>query len=605
MDPQTRGWPSALVAGVGVGVILVLAYGCQPSAQPVRTSPAPHSGASSSGSPAPELAKSSSSDPSAIKDASSVQLVPEGPQQPPPHPTQPPQGATVAPVAQSSPLAAQVPQPRYGRRQDPPSAKHEDASDSTSHAPPKPKRGKKNPVDPVQANGPIFQNWPKPRLVLIFSGQQWGYIEPCGCAGLENMKGGLARRFTFVKQLKKQGWNPVAFDLGGQVRRQGRQAQIKFHYTLDALRLMGYGAVGLGPQDLKLPPEEILTELVDESTPLVCANLTLLDFPAPSVRVVEQGGIRIGAVAVLSPKLEKQIQNDQIRLAPMHSAVEQALRQLKQKQCQLLLLLCYASVQEARELARVFPQFHFVVAADRLDEPPAQPQKLNQGRSWLIRVGHKGMYVVAVGVYGPEAQQWKYQRVPVDARFPNAPEIDQRMAAYQEQLKELGWEGLGLRALPHPKGTQFVGSQVCGECHTKAYQIWKNTPHAHATRTLEQLNPPRHFDPECISCHATGWEPQRYVPYHSGYDSLDKTPHLRANGCENCHGPGSRHVAIEMGEVDASALEVQAARASMRVTLEEAKQRTCLQCHDLDNSPDYIKLGFEAYWPQIEHHGTD
>src|SRR5437667_9941532 len=110
-----------------------------------------------------------------------------------------------------------------------------------------------------------------------------------------------------------------------------------------------------------------------------------------------------------------------------------------------------------------------------------------------------------------------------------------------------GWEALGIRPLPHPTGRTFVGSETCGTCHTKAYDIWKKTPHAKATATLTGLAIPRQFDPECLSCHVTGWEPQKFFPFKSGYESMTSTKHLVANGCENCHGPGSRHVDIEMG----------------------------------------------------------
>ena len=51
---------------------------------------------------------------------------------------------------------------------------------------------------------------------------------------------------------------------------------------------------------------------------------------------------------------------------------------------------------------------------------------------------------------------------------------------------------------------------------TKAYEVWSKTPHAHATDSL--VKPPnsrgniaRHFDPECLSCHVTGWDPQQLI----------------------------------------------------------------------------------------------
>src|SRR5262245_27409076 len=81
---------------------------------------------------------------------------------------------------------------------------------------------KKEKPDPVAVNGPIFVGWPKPDVALVFTGEQNGYLEPCGCAGLENQKGGLRRRFTFLKGLRAKGWPVVAMDLGGQEQRFGK-----------------------------------------------------------------------------------------------------------------------------------------------------------------------------------------------------------------------------------------------------------------------------------------------------------------------------------------------------------------------------------------------
>ena len=95
-------------------------------------------------------------------------------------------------------------------------------------------------IDAVgQANDafvPLFVDWPKPKAAILFSGEMDGYLEPCGCAGLENQKGGLKRRQTFIRQLESQGWPLLSFDMGGQVRRLGPQAQIKFHYALKSDR---------------------------------------------------------------------------------------------------------------------------------------------------------------------------------------------------------------------------------------------------------------------------------------------------------------------------------------------------------------------------------
>src|SRR4029077_18739729 len=148
-----------------------------------------------------------------------------------------------------------------------------------------------------------------------------------------------------------------------------------------------------------------------------------------------------------------------------------------------------------------------------------------------------------------------------------------------------------------------------------ATEVFLKTPHSHATDTLVHLDPPRHFDPECLSCHATGWEPQKFFPFISGYEGLEKTPNLVGNGCENCHGPAAEHVAAESGESGADDAQLEKLRAALRLKIvpnegnkegqEYAKGKVvqmCMQCHDLDNSPEF---DFQKYWPKIEHHGKD
>mgnify|MGYP002830829948 CR=1 FL=1 len=81
----------------------------------------------------------------------------------------------------------------------------------------------------------IFGSWEKPDFALLITGRQHGYIEPCGCTGLENQKGGLLRRHTLSKTLESKGWNLVKIDAGNQVRRFGPQPEIKFKTTAKTL----------------------------------------------------------------------------------------------------------------------------------------------------------------------------------------------------------------------------------------------------------------------------------------------------------------------------------------------------------------------------------
>jgi cytochrome c554/c'-like protein len=474
-----------------------------------------------------------------------------------------------------------------------------------------PREDKPAKVDPVKTNGPIFVDWPKPKLAIVITGEQLGYLEPCGCAGLENQKGGLSRRYTLLKQLRGDGWPLLPIDLGGLIQRFGQQAEIKFQTAVEALKAMDYQAIGWGPEDLRLGAGILLSAAVEaDGSPsrFVSANVGLFELNSGTTsnyRIVEAGGRKIGVTAVLGEQIKRDTNNADIKFVPPAQGLADVADKLKE--CNYRILLAYAPPQESVDLAKKFPQFNAVVTAGGADEPPREPRKVDGTETLLLEVGHKGMYAVVLGMYDDPKTPVRYQRVPIDHRFADSPEMKHLMTGYQDQLRSLGWSGLGLRPVVHPRASgsndmagHFVGSEKCGECHTKAMDIWTKTPHAHATETLAALDPPRQFDPECISCHATGWKPQEFVPYATGFEGLAETPHLKGNGCENCHGPGAAHVGAESDGGDGA--KRQALREAMKISRAKAEESDCARCHDLDNSPQF---NFTTYWPKVEHKGKD
>ena len=81
---------------------------------------------------------------------------------------------------------------------------------------------------------------------------------------------------------------------------------------------------------------------------------------------------------------------------------------------------------------------------------------------------------------------------------------------------------------------------------------------------------------------------------------------MKGNGCENCHGPGSNHVAAESGDLGVDDRQRAVLRKQIQLTLQDARQNKCMECHDLDNSPDFHDPGaFEKYWKEVEHRGKD
>jgi hypothetical protein len=463
------------------------------------------------------------------------------------------------------------------------------------------------PFDPIAVNGELFVDWQKPKLLLVFTGFMNGYVEPCGCAGLEQMKGGLSRRHTFFKELEeKKGWQVLPIDAGNLNKGFGRQEELKFNFVIDeALRLMKYQAAGIGNRELLLPTDTMILYFVDvPGIPrrYTSANIAVMefdpDFTAP-YRIFEQNGIKVGVTSVIGESLLKDINNDDIKHEDAVNRLKVILPQFTEEKCDKRVLIIHGSSEEIKKIVKAVPgQFDYVIPSDTPAEPPFRPNWIDH--SMLVEVGEKGKFAVAIGLYDDPNTPFRYQRVPFDSRFESSKTVTALMQLYQDQLKETGFKGLGIKPIPNRRAVEsgkFVGSKSCADCHEPSFQTWKKSKHAVAWRSLaETSKPSRTFDPECIACHVVGWNPAEFLPYEHGFQGEDTTPPLLDVGCESCHGPGENHIKAEQGADTALQEKL---RRSIRLPLEgNAAKKSCLQCHDGDNSPHF---NFDTYWSKIVH----
>jgi hypothetical protein len=481
----------------------------------------------------------------------------------------------------------------------------------------------------IQPQSPFqFPTWPKPAVAIIATGEQHGYFEPCGCTA--NQLGGMSRRAGLVDQLTSMDWTVRGIDVGGLSRRTGPQAQIKFDTTLSALRQLNYVAVALGPEELKLDPSYLMSfDTTSGDLPLAFlgANLTFFgskDVGMPANEMIfEQGGVKVGVTSIMSDTIRREIIPDRTAeenanadlawVAPA-TVLKDVLKKFDEEKVNVRILLSQGTLEESRKLAADFPAFDIIVTANGFGEGEPKPEMIGNVR--MLQVGEKGKLAGLIGLYPDDKENpIRFELITLTGdRFPDSEAMITLMQDYQGQLKDQRTV-TAEPAVAHPSGAKFLGASKCGECHTKAFEIWEGTTHAHGFESLDPANKRegherlhgvlRTFDPECLACHVTGWDPKEYARYDSGFlneefasNDAERTLHslLSGNQCENCHGPGSQHVElIEAGNNEAAA-------KLMKVTLEQADKVTCRKCHDADNSPDF---NFPEYWEKVKHYGKD
>lgn len=530
-------------------------------------------------------------------------------------------------------------------------------------------------VQPTAGVTPLFGAWPKeqkPEQVLVLSGQTYGYLSPCGCS--RPQKGGLERRYNLMQSLRGKGWHVVGLDLGDAAAPKGvhKQNLLKYRTTMKALAEMGYAGVGLGEYDFAGQLFELLAEytLNNPGKPPVVLAGNLIGaqrdgegkvvkvftreeyFPGgeksrPMVEAVEvvatPGQPAIGVVGVVGPEVLAKVEKIDGQFAFLENAefLPKALAALDAHPAkpELRVLLYGGKLDKAKALAGRFPQFQVILCQSDDAEPPQFPTTVNGGKTLIVQVGHKGQYVGVLGVFkGDGGYDLKYQMVPLGEEYltPDDPlavknhKVLQLLEEYALEVKNQNYLAkFRERPLQHPSQVQFpdaklsyVGSEACKACHPHESKQYETTKHSHAYDALVKYakRPSnRQFDGECVVCHTVGFE------YVGGYENAEKTPHLKHVGCENCHGPGSGHVArpddkqflammspwktkpddklpgLEVMKRMAATTPIDRGTVKLegnQTQVVNAVSSLCMKCHDTENDP---KFDFYEYMPKVYH----
>jgi len=449
---------------------------------------------------------------------------------------------------------------------------------------------------------PLFAGWPanqKPDAVIVFTGQTYGYLQPCGCSRPQT--GGLERRAVFIESLKAKGWSVAGVDLGDVYPEKvalAKQGKLKYVAAMTAMREMGYLGVGIGKTELQGDLLSLLAEyaLLKEQRPFSLAGntevsgqpaakaLLVQGFTRPLVDSVEAatvGSVPVGVAGVVSGALQadnKKFEWDKnVDFPNAKKGITDAVAALEKHPLKpkLNVLIFQGPSADAARVAADFPQFQVILCQTPDGSPaPLAPQVVpgKKGeQTFIVQIGQKGQYVGVLGAFKKPGGGFdlKYQLVPLGEEYIEAGaeaaalarnKSLQALENYAKAVKDAKLlpeyprvfhpAQIQAKGLPKPVDLTYVGTAQCAGCHAAEFAKWKapaNTvSHSNAMDTLEKVAKRpnlREFDGECVRCHTVGFD------HKTGYVDAVKTPQLRDVGCESCHGPGSGHVAAPNNKV--------------------------------------------------------
>ena len=439
-------------------------------------------------------------------------------------------------------------------------------------------------------------------LVLFYSADIHGNLEVCGCP--IHPLGGVARRMGYINAFHKRSPDAaiVMADVGrifADEKQEGSDelradARLMNDWIVRANEVMNLELVNLSYRDLPYAGDLLKPDvtLKPEKSALISANVKVTDAarenPAPYlIKTVTgkrlKGPVRIAFIGLsdLPPdNFKEQVVNNGFVIHDPLASAKKVLAEVHDK-ADVTVILGYLKRGTVNRLAQQNADLDIIINSDgsgvTLDPMQVNNTLILYAAKETKHLGELRFYTDAEGV----VERFTNRYVELDEIIPDDPQLAaitkqarQEIDVVQTKMAEAEAELIAAKIAREgaPK-SPYATSEACAKCHAPEYALWQKTRHSHAFAGLETRQ--RIYDTACVGCHSVGYQQQ-------GFINIKATPQFANVQCESCHGPGAAHVAKPIkGEYPTP-----------------AAPKSCIVCHDRDNSPDFV---FEKYWPVVAH----
>lgn len=351
-------------------------------------------------------------------------------------------------------------------------------------------------------------------------------------------------------------------------------------FQMDAMKLLGTDAVGVGSRDLRFGLAYLRETAKGKKLPLTSANLVDKTTRQPVVQpwlIKKVGGVNVGVFSLISDKVDLGPARDSLLVLDPQETARKTVAALRKKGATVVVALTQLGKVESEDLVTAVDGIDNVVVG--LNAPLLQ--KGRQIKNTIACYGGEqgqniGRTILTLGP-GKKMASGENESYILGPEVPEKPEVLQIVRAFEdsfnEKMRKLEKEKAAERAakVMEESPDRFLGADLCMRCHVDQAEQWKTTPHAHAWQTL--VDAKKDATPECIPCHVVGY--QQPGGFQTGADAAK----LANVQCENCHGMGTKH-------------------ESFPATAQRMSEKVCITCHQGENDPNFI---FAEKLPKVIH----
>jgi len=470
------------------------------------------------------------------------------------------------------------------------------------------------------------------RVVVFYTGEAHGVLEPCGCTS--DPLGDFARVSALVRQTSHRG--ALLVDAGNLIfpaspvsAKRLPAAKLRAEFLARELSKLPFGGSAVGESDLVRGPDHVVPKRV-------AANLADAPFVEPS-RLVTTGGIKLGVLGIIDPAVAR---GAGLTASDPGPAAKAEVNRLRREGAEIVILLAPVERSQARTLARSTGA-DIIVIGKNVGKGMRRAERV--GKAFIVAAGDELQYLGRLEIV-------LRGRAPRDALTPledagGVAATKERLAEITHTLDRLATD-IARWEKDRDADPAFIAektrerSELLAERDRLAATKWRppatgsyltNTlipvrrtlprdpaltasmrklDRAIGAANLAMAEPPPAAEPgrayyvgdeKCVSCHkaavrawrrsghAHAWRTlvragkqadDECVGCHStgygevGGSSLGYTAGLTNVQCESCHGPGSIHVE-------------QRGKETPYAGITRTPESVCVRCHNEEHSDTF------------------
>ncbi|MBF0547417.1 MAG: bifunctional metallophosphatase/5'-nucleotidase [Candidatus Riflebacteria bacterium] len=204
------------------------------------------------------------------------------------------------------------------------------------------------------------------KITILYTNDTHSHLLPFNLPGMGKNIGGIGRRYSLIKALRKE--NPCLLLLDGGDIFQGTPFFSFFKGEADVMTFSqcGYEATTLGNHELDDGLKNIIDQFHFSTFPIICSNVKYKETQKlifEPLKIIEKGGWRIGITGVIGKIAWDVIPNkyrDGLEMIDPEIALPEVLHQLATS-CDLRILLSHSGYESDLQLAEKFPEIDLII----------------------------------------------------------------------------------------------------------------------------------------------------------------------------------------------------------------------------------------------------